>query len=97
MLAAAGGVTPRGDLSSVRVITHQGNGQAVVTINLRDALQRGSRSPFVVKNGDIVYVASTADKAAGKALAGFEQVLSVSRDVLGIVLIKNALNGSSNP
>jgi polysaccharide export outer membrane protein len=97
LLAAAGGVTARGDLSSVRVITHQGTGQAVLTLNLRDALQRGSRSPFVVHNGDVVYVASNADKAAGKALAGFEQVLSVSRDVLGLVLIKNALNGRGNP
>lgn len=89
VLAAAGGITLRGDLSNVSVITRQGAGQAVVTVNLRDALAHGTRAPFVLRSGDVVFVASTAATAAGKTWIALQQVLAASRDVLNLVLIRD--------
>jgi polysaccharide export outer membrane protein len=91
VIAAAGGFTARGDLANVRVITRQGAGQAVVTIDLRDALRRGTRAPFLLRSGDVVYVASTASTASGKTWAGFQQVLAISRDLLNLVVIRDVL------
>lgn len=92
VLAAAGGIGPTGDLSAVNVITRQGSGQAVLTLNLKDVLKRGTRSPFLVKAGDVVYVGSTTDKGGGRAWAVFQQAIGVSRDLIGLVLIRDIVN-----
>jgi polysaccharide export outer membrane protein len=91
VIAAAGGFTAKGDLTKVSVITRQGPGQAVVTIDLRHALQSGSRAPFLLRAGDVVYVASTAATASGKTWAGFQQVLAISRDLLNLVVIRDVV------
>jgi polysaccharide export outer membrane protein len=92
VLAAAGGAGPKGDLSSVHVITYQGAGQAVVTVDLRHALKHGARAPFIVRSGDVVFVSSTEARGAGRMWAGFQAALGVSRDVLGLVLLRDIVN-----
>jgi polysaccharide export outer membrane protein len=92
VLAAAGGAGPKGDLSNVHVVTRQGAGQAVVTIDLRRALRHGARAPFLVRSGDVVYVASSEARGAGRVWAGFQAALGVSRDVLALVLLRDIVN-----
>lgn len=92
VLAVAGGLTARGDISRVRVITAQASGPpAVYTYNLRDALRNGPRGPFMVKPGDVVFVEASAASGWGKAWNGFAQVLSVSRDLLNLAVLNDYL------
>jgi protein involved in polysaccharide export with SLBB domain len=91
ILASAGGLTPRGDLSNVRVVTRQGVGQAVISVNLQDALKRGTRAPFVIQPGDIVYVAPTGASALGRSFNGFTQALTLGRDLLNIAVLADVL------
>jgi len=92
LLAAAGGLTRSGNLSDVRVITRQQGGQAVVTVNLKDQLHRGSRTPFIVHAGDVVVVAPSGSSGVGRAWTGLTQLLAVSRDILNLVIIADYFN-----
>jgi polysaccharide export outer membrane protein len=92
VLAAAGGIGARGDMSNVNVITRQGSGQAVVTFDMRDMLAHGARSPFFLRSGDVVFVPSTATTAAGKSWTVLREVLITSRDVLRLWLVRDVLN-----
>jgi polysaccharide biosynthesis/export protein len=91
LLAAAGGLTSRGNLSDVRVITRQQAGQAVVLVNLKEQLHRGTKTPFVVHAGDVVVVSPTGSSAIGRTWTGFTQVLSVSRDLLNLAIVADYL------
>jgi polysaccharide export outer membrane protein len=91
VIAAAGGPTAKGNLQKVQVITRQGTHQVVATINLRDVLRRGARSPFMVRPGDVVFVGSTNSTARGRTWEGFQQVIAVSRDLLNIVLLRDVI------
>jgi polysaccharide export outer membrane protein len=88
VLAAAGGLTARGNLKDVRVLTRTEGGQNVTTINLGDALRHGSRAPTTVKPGDVVFVMS---RGAG-AWVGFVNVLALSRDAVNLVVLLDYLN-----
>jgi len=88
MLALAGGPTARGNLTNVRVLTHDQDAQTAVTVNLSETLQRGNRSPYRVKPGDIVFVDARAPSAWGL----FTGLLVVTRDVVGIIAIVDVLN-----
>ncbi|HTR97116.1 MAG TPA: polysaccharide biosynthesis/export family protein, partial [Candidatus Acidoferrales bacterium] len=55
-LAYAGGVTPRGNWKNVRMLKKSEGGQTMTTLNLRDALDHGTRSPVVLGPGDVVVV-----------------------------------------
>jgi polysaccharide export outer membrane protein len=92
LLAAAGGLTTRGNLSDVKVITRTAGGQAVVSVNLRDQLQHGTRNPFVVHAGDVVFVQPSGASALGRTWTGFTQALSVSRDLLNLVIVADYLH-----
>jgi polysaccharide export outer membrane protein len=94
VLAAAGGIGARGDLRNVNVITRQGASQAVVTVDLRSMLAHGARSPFVLRSGDVVFVASTATTASGKTLVVLKEVLDTSRDVLRLWLVRDVFNNN---
>ncbi len=96
ILAGAGGLTPRGNLSDVRVVTRQGQSQAVVSLNLKDVLRHGSRSAFVVKPGDIVFVSSTGSSAMGRAFNAFAQTLPLAVEVLNIVVLSDVLKRNRN-
>ena len=96
VLAVAGGLTSRGDLARVRVVTRQDRGQAVVTVDLRGGLQRRTSTPFVVRAGDIVFVSATGASTLGRMGTGFVQVLSVSRDLLNIAVLADILQRKGN-
>lgn len=87
VLAAAGGLTQRGNLADVRVLARQGAQQTVFAINLKDQLTRGSRTPFLVHGGDVVVVAPSGSSGVARAWNGFTQVLSISRDLLNIAVV----------
>jgi polysaccharide biosynthesis/export protein len=91
IIAAAGGFTPRGKLTDVRVITNDGGHQAVVTINLKEVLDKGGKNPYLVKSGDIVFVSSSGAANFGRAWVGLVGLLVVTRSALDIVLIQRLL------
>ena len=93
VLAAAGGLTVRGNLADVRVLSRQrDSSSAVVSVNLREELKHGSRSPFVVRAGDVVVVTPTGGSVLGRGWTGLTQVMAISRDVLNAVLIADYFN-----
>lgn len=89
ILAVAGGLTPRGNLSDVRVITRQGQSQAVVSLNLKDVLRRGSRAPFVVRPGDVVFVTASGTGAGARTFNALVQTLPIAVEVLNIVVLSD--------
>jgi protein involved in polysaccharide export with SLBB domain len=81
-LALAGGPTGRGNLSTVRVLTKDQSAQTAVQVNLLETLQRGNKTPYVIKAGDIVFV-----DTKGKSLwDGFIELLNVSTDAANLVV-----------
>jgi len=89
ILAGAGGLTPRGNLSDVRVVTRQGQSQTVVSVNLREVLKHGSRAPFVVRPGDIVFVTATGTGAGARTYNALVQTLPIAVEVLNIVVLSD--------
>jgi hypothetical protein len=91
VLAQAGGLTNAGDLGNIRVVTRQDQTQAVVTVDLLEALERGRATPFVVRPGDIVYVPPTGRSVIARGWNGFREVLLVSRDILNLIVIQDVV------
>lgn len=88
-LALAGGPTGRSNLSSIRVLTRSQDRSTAVIVNLQETLQRGNRSPYMVKPGDIVFVAA---KGANPWTV-FTALLAVTRDVVFLnEILKNNKN-----
>lgn len=87
VLAQAGGPTGRGSLGKIKVVTKQGTAATAVTVDLAETLTRGNREPYVVKPGDIVYV-----NPKGNAWGAFVTFLGITRDVVGVYAIVQALN-----
>ena len=87
VLAAAGGLTPRGNLSEVRLLTRTDSGQSVRTLNLNEVLEHGSRAPMPVKIGDVVVVMARGNSA----WADFMALLAVSRDALNVAVLVDYL------
>ena len=90
VLAQAGGPGGRGNLSTIKVVTSSGDASTAVTVNLSETLSRGNRRPYLVKPGDIVYV-----NPRGNAWNAFVTFLGVTRDVVGLVALTQALNNSN--
>lgn len=88
-LAAAGGLTPRGRLTDVRVVRPQDSGSSVYRVDLRDQLHRGAREPFVVRPGDVVFVMGGSGWST--AWTVLSQSLSLSRDIVNIVVVADYL------
>jgi len=88
-LAAAGGLTPRGRLSDVRVVRPKGAGTAVFRVDLKDQLVRGAREPFLVRPGDVVVVMGAGGWST--AWTALTQVLTLSRDLVNIVVVADYL------
>lgn len=82
-LASAGGLTVRGNMSDVRLLTRADGGQTVTTLNLREVLERGSRAPIAIKPGDVVVVMPRGPSV----WAGLTAILGLSRDLLNIVVV----------
>ncbi|HYM81385.1 MAG TPA: polysaccharide biosynthesis/export family protein [Candidatus Limnocylindria bacterium] len=91
VLALAGGFTRSGDLTSVRVITTDDGRASVVTVNLRAGLNRSGRAPYVVKEGDVVFVGTSGAAQFGRAWAGLQSMLTVAGDVANLILVQDIL------
>ncbi len=87
LLASAGGLTVRGSLKDVRVITRADAGQNVTILNLHDVLEHGSRAPMTVKAGDVVVVMPRGSTA----WTDFMNLLTVSRDALNVAVLVDYL------
>jgi polysaccharide export outer membrane protein len=87
VIAAAGGLTPLGNLEDVRVVRPNDSGNSVFGVNLNDQLAHGAREPFVVHSGDVIYV--TGRGGWSNALTRF---LSISRDLVNIVVVADYLS-----
>jgi polysaccharide biosynthesis/export protein len=90
VLAAAGGLTPLGNLGDVRVVRPKDSGTAVFGVNLKDQLTHGVREPFVVRSGDVIYV--TGRGGWSHTWGALTQFLSISRDLANIVVVADYLN-----
>jgi hypothetical protein len=90
VLAAAGGLTPLGNLRDVRVVRPKDSGTSVFGVNLKDQLAHSAREPFVVRSGDVVFV--TGRGSWGSTWIALTQVLSISRDLANIVVVADYLN-----
>ena len=90
VLAAAGGLTPLGNLADVRVVRPKDSGNSVFAVNLKNQLAHGAREPFMVRSGDVVFV--TGRGAWGNTWVTLTQVLSISRDLANIVVVADYLN-----
>jgi protein involved in polysaccharide export with SLBB domain len=88
VLALAGGATERGNLSDVRLLTRTEGGQIVALINLREVLDKGSRSPVTVKPGDVVVVMPKGPNV----WSAFTGLLALSRDALNVAVLVDYLN-----
>jgi len=91
-LAQAHGLTQTGDLARVKIVTPTRDGQQVVTINLKEVLNKGGGSIAVIKAGDIVYVPHTKSSVAAKGWVGLTQLMSLTSDLVNIVIIADYLN-----
>jgi polysaccharide export outer membrane protein len=90
VIAQAGGPTGRGNLEQIRVLSREKDGRPV-TVNLLETLDHGNRSPYVVKPGDIVYL-EARNRGLGESFLVF---LGVTRDVLTVIALVDALNHST--
>jgi polysaccharide export outer membrane protein len=89
LLAVAGGITREGNLNNVRVITREGSGLSVVRVDLRQVLESGARSVFMLKDGDVVYVPRSRASLWSAALQNIATIVAVTRDVYLIQEIHN--------
>ena len=96
-LAVAGGLTQRGNLSQVRIISRDGQTHAVTTLNLKRALDQGSYRPQIVKPGDVVYVMPTRTSKVAAAFGGLETILSITTDVLNLIVLQQLVDQQNNP
>ncbi|MFN8588926.1 MAG: polysaccharide biosynthesis/export family protein [Candidatus Eisenbacteria bacterium] len=92
-IALSGGLTARGNLSDVRILTRTDGGLTVTTVNLRDVLDHGARASVTLGAGDVVVV-----MPKGPTLwSTFTTLLGLSRDLLNIVVVADYLqNKKSN-
>jgi polysaccharide export outer membrane protein len=96
VLAAAGGVAPGADMSSVRVLTRGPDGVTVVSVNLKEHLARGTKSPVTVRPGDVVYLGERGGAAMGRTVAGLYQILLIGRDALNTAVLADYLKNRNN-
>lgn len=87
-LAQAGGPTTRADLAEVHVLSKNQEVRNAVTVDLKETLQRGYKTPFIVRPGDIVFV----DARGGGFWTAFTTFLGVTRDVANLVALVEVLN-----
>jgi polysaccharide biosynthesis/export protein len=91
-LALAGGVSARGNMRDVRVLAHTDGGVNVTRLNLREALDHGSRAPMTIKAGDVVVVMSRGNGA----WTNFMNLMAVSRDAVNIAVLVDYLKQNRN-
>jgi polysaccharide export outer membrane protein len=91
-LAQGGGLTSTGDLSNIKLVQIRSDGQQVTSINLKDVLKRGGRTPPMVQGGDVVYVPTRTSSIAAKGWVALTQTLALTADFVNIVIIADYLD-----
>jgi polysaccharide biosynthesis/export protein len=92
VVAIAGGLSPRADLSQVVVVGADPQGGAFrVKVDLRRLMESGGRGPEV-RSGDTVIVSTLQAGAAGVAWNVLRESLAISRDVLNLFLIRDYID-----
>jgi len=87
VIAGAGGVTATADLKNVRILTRQGDGYNALRLNLKEILDYGSRTALTVKDGDVVYIPSSANSNVNRAVFAVVTVVGITRDVFNILVL----------
>jgi len=87
VLAQAGGPTTRANLSGIKVLRKEQDARKTTTVNLQQALERGSRTPINIQPGDLVYL----EPKGLSAWDGFVTLLGVTRDVASLIAIVDVL------
>jgi polysaccharide export outer membrane protein len=91
LLAIAGGLSPRADLSQVMILgTDPAGGPFRVKVDLRREMDTGGRGPEI-RIGDAVIVAPLEAGSVAIAWSVLRESLGISRDVLNLFLIKDVL------
>jgi len=93
MLAVAGGLTLRGDLGKVFIISRDGGAQTVAKVNLKDVLDKGARGPHLLKAGDVVYVPSSTASQVGRVGSAIAVLMQISVDLVNVYVIADAIKG----
>jgi len=83
VLAFAGGLSARGNLGDVRLLTRSEGTQNVTVLNLRETLRHGSRAPVTIKPGDVLVV-MPRNVSAWEAITS---TFALSRDALNVALL----------
>jgi polysaccharide export outer membrane protein len=95
LLAIAGGLSPRADLSRILIFgTDPAGGPFRVKVDLRREMETGGRGPEV-RLGDTVIVAAIEAGPVAIAWNVMRETLGISRDVVNLVLIRDALKTNS--
>lgn len=95
LIAAAGGTTQRGNIGNVRLLTRGDEGLSVATLDLKEVLAHGSRTPAMVKNGDVLVVMPNP-RGLPDMWNGLGSILAVSRDVMNLIIINDYLKNNNN-
>jgi len=92
MLAMAGGLTDRGRLDDVRILTRGDAGVTVAVVDLREVLDRGSRAATLIRPGDVLVVMPRGPSF----WSGLTTVLGLSRDALNVLLLVDYFNNNGS-
>lgn len=91
-LAAAGGLTTRGNMSNVRVLTRNATGLSVAKVDLKLILEHGSGTGVPVKSGDVVVVMAKGPDV----WSALVNILALSRDALNTVVLVDYFQNRNN-
>ncbi|MFH1690665.1 MAG: polysaccharide biosynthesis/export family protein [Candidatus Eisenbacteria bacterium] len=87
LIAVAGGTTPGANLNEVSVVMDGGNGQVVARVDLKDVIENGTATPFMLAAGDRVIVPATDATLAGQILGGIGSVFGYTSDLMSSYLL----------
>jgi len=87
LISIAGGTTPTASLEDVAVVMTGENGQVVAKVNLRSVISNGSSNPFMLADGDRVFVPGDEADLAEQILGGIGDVFSFSLDAVSAWLL----------
>jgi polysaccharide export outer membrane protein len=91
VLGQAGGMTSRADLRRVRVVSRNRGAQIVSTLDVKNIVEHGSPSLFLVQSGDAVFIGPSGSSVAGQVWASFGSVMSVATDLLNVAVLYEVL------
>ncbi len=94
-LGLAGGTTPNSDLAQVEILARDGmGGSYLVKVDLEEKLRSGNGGPEV-RAGDTIRIPSRTTSTTYQAWSMLRAGLGTTRDVLNLVLIRDALKNNN--